>query len=290
MRKQHIILTSMLFAAATLASAQTLADYANAGDAAMQAGKFDEAIENYVKAQKLDVENTDYLTAMQLGTAYQQVGDQQKAGDAFKASLMKGNPDGGVITNMKNAYEAAGCNDCVKAAYIEIKEKNPAQTIAMDRKLYFIYAKEKNNADALKCALSVLSDPDIQEQEQMQYYKRAAQLYLNLGQADSAEVYYDKVLAITPDDADVHKALGLGLYNTIQKVTASAQATYNAKKSDTRNASHYYAEMQTATKRATLNYGPKAIQHLQVANKQLNDPQLSQIIAKLQQNIAAYKK
>lgn len=269
--------------------AQTLADFANKGDAAMAAQKYEEAIENYLKAQELDTDNTDYMTAMQLGIAYQSIGDQEKAGDAFKASMLKGNYDAGVINNMKNAYEAAGKTEKIKEGYIEIKNAMPEMTVAMDKKLYFIYVKEKDNDNALKCALSILNDPEIDEANSLKYYKIVAQLYLNTNQADSAEVYYDKVLAITPNDADVHKVLGMGLYNTIQRITANAQAVYNTKKNE-KNAQHFYAEMQTATKRATLNYGPKAIEHLKIANKTLNDPQITQIVTKLQNNIAAYKK
>lgn len=270
--------------------AQTLADYANAGDAAFNDQKFDVAIENYLKAQELDKDNTDFMTAFQLGNAYQEIGDFEKAGDAFKASLLKGNFDQGVITNMKNAYDQAGKPELVKQGYIDIKTANPEQLIPMDRKLYFIYSKEKDWQNALSCCLNILSDPANDEQTNIKYFKNAAQLYLNLNQADSAEVYYDKVLAITPNDADVHKALGYGFYNTIQKVKASAEATYNAKKSDTKNAQHYYAEMQTATKRATLNYGPKAIEHLKIANQTLNDSQIASVISTLSNNIAAYKK
>ncbi|MBQ0058324.1 MAG: hypothetical protein KBT20_11810 [Bacteroidales bacterium] len=288
--KKFFTLAAMGIALAGVMQAQTLADYANAGDAAMNKQNYQEAIDNYLKAQELDVDNTDFMTAFQMASAYSELGEMEKAGDAFKASLLKGNFDQAVITNMKNAYEAAGKPELVKQGYIDIKTANPAQTIAMDRKLYFIYVKEKDNENALKCALSVLEDPNNDEATNIKYYKYAAQLYLNLNQADSAEVYYDKVLAITPDDADVHKALGYGFYNTIQKITANAQATYNAKKSDTKNAQHYYAEMQTATKRATLNYGPKAIQHLKIANQTLNDSQINDIIAKLNNNIAAYKK
>lgn len=270
--------------------AQTLADYANAGDAAYNDQKFELAIENYLKAQELDTDNTDFMTAFQLANAYQELGEFEKAGDSFKASLLKGNFDQGVITNMKNAYEQAGMPEKVKQGYIDIKTANPAQLIPMDTKLYFIYSKEKDWTNALACCMTILSDPANDEQKNIKYYKNAAQLFLNLNQADSAEVYYDKVLAITPNDADVHKALGYGFYNTIQKITASAQATYNAKKSDTKNAQHYYAEMQTATKRATLNYGPKAIEHLKIANQTLNDSQITDIINKLNNNIAAYKK
>ncbi len=287
--KKLVVFAAVVAIAGSL-QAQTLADYANAGDAAMANEKYQEAIENYIKAQELDTENTDYMTAFQLATAYLQVGENEKAGDAFKASLLKGNYDQGVITNMKNAYEAAGKPELVKQAYIDIKTANPSQTLAMDSKLYFIYSKEKDWANALPCCMTVLSDPNIDQEKQIKYYKYAAQLYLNLEQADSAEVYYDKVLAIDPTNADVHKALGYGFYNTIQKITKRAQDNYNAKKSDTKNASHYYAEMQTATKRATLNYGPKAVEHLKIANQTLNDPKITETIGKLNNNIAAYKK
>jgi len=283
MRKLFTLAAAVAFASAM--QAQTLADYANKGDAAMANQKYDEAIENYIKAQELDTDNTDYMTAFQLAKAYELTGDNEKAGNAFKASLLKGNYDQGVITNMKNAYEAAGKPELVKQSYIDIKTANPDQTLAMDTKLYFIYNKEKDWANALPCCLTILSDPNIDGEKQKKYYLTAAQLYLNLDQADSATVYYDKVLAIDPTNANVHKALGYGLYNAIQKATASAQAKYNANKTQ-----HEYAVMQTATKRATLNYGPKAIEHLKIANETLNDAQITQTIAKLQNNIAAYKK
>ena len=275
---------------ATAMQAQTLADYANAGDAAMNNQKYQEAIDNYVKAQELDKDNTDYMTAFQLATAYLQVGEQEKAGDAFKASLLKGNYDQAVITNMKNAYEAAGKPELVKKSYIEIKEANPDQKLAMDTKLYFIYSKEKDWANALPCCMTILSDPNNDAEKQKKYYMNAAQLYLNLDLADSAEVYYDKVLAIDPQNANVHKALGFGFYNTIQKIRKNAEANYTAKKSDTKKAAHYYAEMQTTTKRAWLNYGPKALEHLKLANQTLNDPDITKRINELQNNIAAYKR
>lgn len=287
--KKIYTLVAAVVVAATM-QAQTLADYANAGDAAMSNQKYQEAIDNYIKAQELDKDNTDYMTAFQLATAYLQVGDQQKAGDAFKASLLKGNYDQAVINNMKNAYEAAGKPELVKQSYIEIKEANPDQKLAMDSKLYFIYSKEKDWANALPCCLTILNDPNINEDKQKKYLMNAAQLYLNLDQADSAEVYYDKVLAIDPTNANVHKALGFGFYNTIMNIKKKAEAEYNRNKNDRSKANHYYSAMQTATKRATLNYGPKAIEHLKIANKTLNDPEVAKILAQLENNVAAYKK
>lgn len=283
MKKLSIIVAALAIAGAM--NAQTLADYANAGDKAMSEQKYDVAIENYNKALELDKDNSDYMTAFQLATAYLQTGENEKAGDAFKASLLKGNFDQGVITNMKNAYEAASKPELVKQAYIDIKTANPEQKLAMDKKLYFIYTKEKDWNNAVICAKTILADPAIDEANNIKYNKIVAQLYSNLGEPDSVSVYYEKVLAITPNDADIHKALGFGLYNSIQDVTAKAQAKYNANKTQ-----HEYAVMQTATKRATLQYGPKAIEHLKIANETLKDAQITQTIAKLQNNIAAYKK
>ncbi|MCR5394429.1 MAG: hypothetical protein K6E86_03455 [Bacteroidales bacterium] len=287
--KKIYTLVAAVVVAATM-QAQTLADYANAGDAAMSNQKYQEAIDNYIKAQELDKDNTDYMTAFQLATAYLQVGDQQKAGDAFKASLLKGNYDQAVINNMKNAYEAAGKPELVKQSYIEIKETNPDQKMAMDKKLYYIFSKEKDWANALPCCLTMLSEEGLSDDKKKKYLMNAAQLYLNLEQADSAEVYYDKVLAIDPTNANVHKALGYGLYNTIMKIKNNAEAEYNRHKNDRSKANHYYSAMQTATKRATLNYGPKAIDHLKIANKSLNDPEVAKIISQLENNVSAYKK
>lgn len=270
--------------------AQTLADWANKGDAAMEKGNFQEAVDNYIKAQELDADNSDFMTALQLANAYLQLGENEKAGEAFKQSLLKGNYDQGCITSMKKAYDAAGKPELLKQGYIDIKTALPEQTVNMDMRLYTIYTKEKDWSNALACAKTVLADPNIDEKTAIKYNKYAAQLFLNLNENDSAEVYYDKVLAVTPNDADVHKAIGMGFYTNIQKTVQNAQNTYNAKKSDKGKAQHYYAEMQTTTKRAWLNYGPKAIEHLKIANASLNDPQIADIIGKLQNNIAAYKK
>jgi hypothetical protein len=96
------------------------------------------------------------------------------------------------------------------------------------------------------------------------------------------------VLAITPNDADVHKALGYACYNNIKNTTAAAQSRYKAL--GNKATSHDFSVMQTATKRVTLSQGPKAIEHLTIANKTLNDAQITSVISSLRQNIAAYQK
>jgi hypothetical protein len=82
--------------------------------------------------------------------------------------------------------------------------------------------------------------------------------------------------------------LGYACYNHIQKTIQSGQNAYKAL--GNKATSHDFSVMQTNTKRVTLNQGPKAIEHLTIANKTLNDPKISEIITKLRQNIAAYQK
>ena len=62
----------------------TYLEYCNAGDECFSNADYKGAIENYIKALELDTEKSDYTTAMQLGSCYEQIEEWQKAGDAFK--------------------------------------------------------------------------------------------------------------------------------------------------------------------------------------------------------------
>lgn len=282
-----------LIAAACLslaANAQTYLEYCNAGDACLNKEDYQGAITNYVKALELDESHEDYTTAQSLGLCYEKTGEMQKAGDAYKDSFFRGNFDTNIINNMRKCYEAANCTDCLKTGYKEIAEKFPEQEFAMAKRLYNIYAKEGDNFNCLKYTEVMLKDPDITPENQLKYLKNAASFALKLDSTDIAESYYDKVLAIVPDDADIHKALGFGLYNQIQKIDKNARAVYEAKQKQGKVTQHDYSTMLTATKRATLKYGPKAIEHLKIANQTAKDPDVTKVIAQLQNNIAAYSK
>jgi tetratricopeptide (TPR) repeat protein len=287
MKKLFLFAASALFALGMNAQT-TYLEYCNAGDACFSNSDFKGAIENYIKALELDSTKTDYTTAMQLGSCYEQIEDWQKAGDAFKDSYMRGNYDAGVINNMKRCYETVGCTDCLKNAYNEIAETYPDQQYAMAKRLYNLYIKEQDNANSLKCIETMLQDPEITEENRLKYLKNAASFALKLDSTDIAESYYEKVLEIVPNDADIHKALGIGLYNQIGNIDKNAKAVYAAKQKAGNASRHDYSVMLTATKRATLKYGPKAVEHLKIANQTMNDPEITKIVAKLQNNIAAY--
>ena len=280
-----IFIISIIF---NIARAQSALDYANAGDSALVEERFLDAIDNYEKCLDLDQERKDFLTAKMLGNAYEKVEDFKSAGDAYKDALLRGSDETALINNMKKAYEAANCQECLVEAYHEVKRAVPELVANIDRRLYSIYTNNKEWDKAADCVVSILSDENLSNDDRIKYLKYGAQIAINRDNAEEIESYYEKVLAITPDDADIHKAMGFGLYNSIQKIIQSTQNAYKAKGNAATN--HDFSMMQTAAKRATLKYGPKVINHLKIANKTLNDAQITKIIAQLQQNITAYSK
>lgn len=286
--KAITLITMMAGLAMTVNAQTTYLEYANAGDACMAKEDYKGAAENYVKALELDTDHSDYTTAMQLGNCYEQMGEMQKAGDAYKDSYMRGNYDNGIINNMRNCYEKAECTDCLKNSYKEIAKAFPEQEIPMAKRLYNIYIKEGDNAGMIECCETMLNDPDITDANRLKYLKNAAGSALKLDSTDLAETYYERVLEIAPNDADIHKALGYGLYNQINKIDRSAKATYEAKQKQGKATQHDYSTMLTATKRATLKYGPKALEHLRIANETLKDPEITKVISQLANNVKVY--
>ena len=166
----------------------TYLEYCNAGDECFSNADYKGAIENYIKALELDTEKSDYTTAMQLGSCYEQLEEWQKAGDAFKDSYMRGNYDAGVINNMRRCYETAGCTDCLKTAYNDIATAYPEQQYAMAKRLYNIYNKEQDNANCLKCIETMLEDPELTDENRLKYLKNAASFALKMDSTDIASM------------------------------------------------------------------------------------------------------
>jgi len=284
------LLLSLLLLPLTSFAQTTALDFANAGDDCMRKEDYKGAIENYTKSLELDTERIDYTTAQQLGYCYEQTQEWQKAGDAYQDSYLRGSYDPAIINNMRRCYESAQCNDCLKSGYLAIAEFDPSQKIAMTKRLYNLYNKENDYPHLLECCETILTDEEMTEENRLKYLKNAASFALKMDSTDIAESYYEKVLAIVPNDADIHKALGFGLYQQITKIDTNAKAVYSAKQKQGKVTQHDYSTMITATKRATLKYGPKAIEHLKIANETLHDSEVSKVIAQLANNIAAYQK
>ena len=72
MKKLFLTAACALFAAG-LNAQTTYLEYCNAGDLCFSKEDYKGAIENYIKALELDTEKSDYTTAMQLGSCYEQI-------------------------------------------------------------------------------------------------------------------------------------------------------------------------------------------------------------------------
>ena len=82
---KKIYTLALVAAMATAMQAQTLADYANAGDAAMSNQKYQEAIDNYTKAAQIDPK---LLTAwLNLSSAYNMIEETEKAVEAARQAI-----------------------------------------------------------------------------------------------------------------------------------------------------------------------------------------------------------
>lgn len=289
--KKITLLTMMAAMAMTAGAQTTYLEYANAGDACVSKEDYAGAAENYVKALELDADHTDYTTAQQLGFCYEQLNEWQKAGDAYKDSYMRGNYDAGIINNMKRCYETAGKNDVLKQAYLDIAEAYPEQKPAMAKRLYNIYLKENDNQKLIECCEDMLQDPDLTEANKLKYLKNAAGFALKMDSTDIAQSYYEKVLAIVPDDPDIHKAIGTSLYNQIKKNKKKYTDIYEAKKkAGSKHPLQDYADMNKGIKPVTMKYAPVAIEHLKTANAQAADPEISKMINDLYSDMAVFNK
>lgn len=289
--KAFSIIALMAGMAMTANAQTTYLEYANAGDACMSNEDYKGAAENYVKALELDTDHTDYTTAMQLGTCYEQLGEMQKAGDAYKESYMRGNYDNGIINNMRNCYEKGNCMDLLKQSYNEIAEAFPEQAPAMAKRLYNIYLKEGDNTKLIECCEKMLADPDLTEENQLKYLKNAAGFALKMDSIDMAQSYYEKVLAISPNDPDIHKAIGSSLYNQIKNNKKKYTDIYEAKKkAGSKHPLQDYADMNKGIKPVTMKYAPIAIEHLKTANSQKPDPENTRMINDLMSDMAVFNK
>ena len=277
------LITALLLAGFSYTGfAQTLADFANAGDQALGGGDFNAAIENYEKALALDSANIDYITAFNLGLAFEGIQDNKKALEAFKNSVLKGNDERAPLNKLKNNADAANCQECLIQAYIEIADAVPSMNVRMKENLFYIYAGQKENEKAFQCAQEILAE----KPNNFNILKNTGIIYNNINQTDSATVYLEKAIAIKGDDADVNKVLGMILYNTCEdkKVAENKKYERGNKSSSSYNTMLY--NRQTLDK----TYYPKVIAYLKTANQTLNDPELTKLIARLNQTMSAYSK
>ena len=264
------------------ASAQTLGEFAAAGDKALAENNFQEAVDNYIKASELDVDKIDYTTAYNLGLAYEGLNDNAKAYESFKNSIIMGNDERIAFTKLKSNAEALDCKDCLEKSYIEILEKKPEHSLYVNERLFYVYTTQRNNDKALTTAYNVFKE----NPENFGVVKNVGLIYSSINKVDSAIVYLEKAAGLKDSDATVNKTLGLIYFKTCEAKINAETKKYEKGKKDSSSYNSMMYNRQTLEK----TYYPKAIKLLGNANQTLNDPELTKLVSRMNSVMSAYSK
>ena len=206
-----------------------------AGNAALTAKNYDEAVKQYDTGLAADPEQTALLT--------------NKAAALKARGVEKYNA---AIVNKDDAGRTAGI-EAAKADFkaaaeagdkaVDLVKKEPAVTDPNDQKrhdankytamnvraeAYRLYVSkgDPSQADAGIVAfneyIAVETDPAKKSKAQIDL----AQMLLDAGASDKALAEYQKILAVTPDDPDANLGAGLALYSTGDKAKYQEAANY----------------------------------------------------------------
>ena len=199
-----------------------------AGNEALKAKRYDEAITQYKEGLVADPEQASLLTNMSVALRERGVERYRAAKDeAARAAAKK---------DFTDALEAA-----TKA--LEVVKAEPAATDATGksqqdlRKRLALFAKaeamrryvslvDKSQADAGMTAydelIAVLTDPA----QKLEYQLAQARMLFDAGVSDKAAAAYEKILATNPENVDAILYAGLALYGTGDKTQYQKAADY----------------------------------------------------------------
>lgn len=277
------VLTGIFLVCASFVSAQEMSEYIASGDVAFVDGDFAKAKQFYEKAQSLDTDNVDYLTAKQLGLCCQQLNQPDQALNYFKQSVLKGCDDKSLLTKMKQCAESIKCVDCLEKAYEEINGVMPQWNTLMQEKLFYVYSSQNNSTKALKAASEVLA----KKPDSFVMLRNVGLLWNGMNKTDSAIYYLDKAYQVKADDETVNKTLGLLYYRFCESEMKAANQRYERIQNKGRS---QYNTLLYNRQNLAKKYYPKSILHLTEANKTLNDPELNKLIVRMKGNLSSYQK
>jgi tetratricopeptide (TPR) repeat protein len=216
-------------------SNQIVGDAFKAGNAALTAKNYDEAVKQYDIGLAADAEQAALLTNKAAALKARGV---EKYNAAIQTKDDAGRTAG--IEAAKADFKAAA-ESADKA--VELVKKEPAATDPNDQKrhdankytamnvraeAYRLYVSkgDPGQADAGIVAfqeyMAVETDPAKKSKAQVDL----AQMLLDAGAADKALAEYQKILAVTPDDPDANLGAGLALYSTGDKAKYQEAANY----------------------------------------------------------------
>lgn len=214
---------------------QIVGDAFKAGNAALTAKNYDEAVKQYDTGLAADPEQAALLTNRAAALKSRGV-DKYNAAIQSKDDAAKTSGIESAKADFKSAAESAD-----KAA--DLIKKEPAATDPNDQKrhesnkyaalsvraeAYRLYVSkgDATKADAGIAAfqdyIAVETDPAKKSKAQLDL----AQMLLDAGAGDKAYAEYQKILAAQPDDPDANLGAGLALFSTADKAKYQEAANY----------------------------------------------------------------
>lgn len=199
-----------------------------AGNEALKAKRYDEAITLYKEGLVADPEQASLLTNMSVALRERGLERYRAAkDDASRAAAKK---------DFTDALEAATkALDLVKAEAVPTDASAKSQQELRKRLALFAKAEamrryvslvDKSQADGGMTAydelIAVLTDPA----QKLEYQLAQARMLFDAGVADKAAVAYEKILAANPENVDAILYAGLALYGTGDKTKFQEAANY----------------------------------------------------------------
>jgi tetratricopeptide (TPR) repeat protein len=228
---------------------QVVGEAFKAGNAALNAKNYDEAVKQYDIGLAADPEQAALLTNKAAALKGRGV-DKYNAAIQSKDEAARNAGLEAARADFKNAAETAD-----KA--FELIKKEPAATDPNDQKRHEAnkYAAVNVRAEAYRLYVSkgdgtkadagvaafqdyIAAEPDAAKKTKAQL--DVAQMLLDAGAGDKAFVEYQKILAATPNDPDANLGAGLALYATGDKAKYQEAANYFQKFVDTAPDSHKF--------------------------------------------------
>jgi tetratricopeptide (TPR) repeat protein len=209
--------------------------YFNRGNDHSNSGKYEEAIESYKQAIKLNPD--DAYAHTRLGVAYRKSGMYEDAIESYKQAIRINPDDADAHQSLGYAYVLSGKYKDAIESYKQAIRINPDDADAHIGLgiAYGRLGKHKEAIESYKQAIRI--DPDF-----VLAHNGLGVAYRNLGKYEEAIESYKQVIEIDPDDASTHYYLGLSYI--MLKDRGSAMEQYKIlKKLDTELANKLFNEI-----------------------------------------------
>lgn len=185
---------------ARLVGTNWVRDYLNAGDVYQQTKEYDQAMEWYKRALKIDPVNAK--TNLAMGVLWMRLGEYDKAKDYFVKCLDRQPKNAQALNNLGLCYEARGDLATALNYFLKAVSSKPNSAQAHNN-LGMVYGKQGENEKAKEeFELSLKLNPSSPRAN-----TNLGLIYYRLGEIEQARALWEKALTLDPDFQEAKKGL-----------------------------------------------------------------------------------